>query len=96
MRQSAYEKAFELLEEAKKGNKKTKLALCELYDCLEDCYKTEIEEEGEDEYDGDEESEEDSELGMRRSTRRGMRHHDVYVHGLRRGMRKHHSSRYSY
>lgn len=48
-RQSAYNKAFDLIEDAMQSNKKNKLALCELYDCLMDCYETDVDEYPEDE-----------------------------------------------
>ena len=50
MRDSAYDMAFELLEEAKHSAKKTKLTLCELEDAMYDCYEASKEENEIDEY----------------------------------------------
>ena len=44
LRDSAYDAAFELLEEAKHSAKKTKLTLCELEDAMYDCYEASKEE----------------------------------------------------
>jgi len=51
LRDSAYEHAFGLLDEAKHSAKKTKLALCELEDAMYECYETSKEENEFDEYD---------------------------------------------
>ena len=66
MRENAYENAFELLDEAKKSAKKTKLTLCELEDAMYDCYETSKEDEEE------HESEEEMEVEFR--GRKGYRH----------------------
>jgi hypothetical protein len=50
MRDSAYDAAFDLLEEAKHSAKKTKLTLCELEDAMYDCYESIKEENSEDYY----------------------------------------------
>lgn len=44
LRDSAFDTAFDLLEEAKHSAKKTKLTLCELEDAMCDCYETSKEE----------------------------------------------------
>ena len=52
MRDSLYDTAFDLLDEAKLNAKKTKLTLCELENAMYDCYESIKEEEnGEDEKD---------------------------------------------
>lgn len=107
LRQSAYEKAFDLIEEAKKSNKKTKLALCELYDCLSDCYESETDEYPEDEYEDESHEGEYDEETVSYRKHRGMRHYEVdaYDHepmyksmrgGMRRHMRRSRSGRYTY
>ena len=49
MRDSLYDTAFDLLDEAKLNAKKTKLTLCELENAMYDCYESIKEEEnGED------------------------------------------------
>lgn len=50
MRDSAYDMAFDLLEEAKHSAKKTKLTLCELEDAMYDCYEAGKEENSEEYY----------------------------------------------
>lgn len=105
LKESVYNKAFDLIDEAKHGAKKTKLALCELEDCLENCFEMEDEEY---EYsDGNTiNGDVDVEVGEV-SYRRGMRNmrnmrHDGYDmeprmrYGMRRGMRRNRMSRYSY
>lgn len=76
MRDSAYDAAFELLEEAKHSAKKTKLTLCELEDAMYDCYESSKDEETEYEMGGE------SELDLRYNRRNGYRHdredHDMY------------------
>lgn len=52
MRDSLYDTAFDLLDEAKLNAKKTKLTLCELENAMYDCYESIKEEEnGEDDKD---------------------------------------------
>lgn len=70
MRDAAYDKAFELLEEAKHSTKKTKLTLCELEDAMYDCYEASKEEH--ESY----EDEEYPELDFR--GRKGYRHDEHY------------------
>lgn len=73
MRDSAYDKAFELLDEALHHNKETKMVLCALEDAMYDCYETESKDEGE--YD-DENVGDENEVNFRRrsSMSRGMRY----------------------
>lgn len=102
LKESIYNKAFELIDEAKHSNKKTKLALCELEDCLENCFEME-DESYEDNY-GDSTVEGDidveiGELNYRRGMRGAMRHDSEYPHmrrGIRRAMRRSRMGRYSY
>lgn len=103
MRESTYDKAFELIDKAKKGTKKTKLALCELEECLEHCYETDTNDyyEGESDYEDGEMTDHDidvniDEFNYRRGMRRGMRHHDDYYYDMRRPMRRKRYGRYSY
>ncbi len=76
MRDSAYDAAFELLEEAKHSAKKTKLTLCELEDAMYDCYESSKAEETDYEREGD------TELDLRYNRRNSYRHdhedHDMY------------------
>lgn len=75
MRDDAYNKAFELLDEALHHNKETKMVLCALEDAMYDCY--DVERNNED-YDGSQE-EYNSEAGFRkgmRSSSRRMRYND--------------------
>ena len=52
LRESAYDTAFDLLDEAKLNAKKTKLTLCELENAMYDCYEASREEkEGEEDKD---------------------------------------------
>lgn len=51
MKDSLYDTAFDLLDEAKLNAKKTKLTLCELENAMYDCYESIKEENGEDEKD---------------------------------------------
>lgn len=100
MRESAYSRAFDLLDKAKEGNKKTKLALCELYDCLQQCYESDTEDAYEDEYEHEEEvvdgdnyadidNVEIGEINYRRGgLHRAMRHHNEYPMTMRKAMRK--------
>lgn len=103
LKESVYNKAFELIDEAKHNNKKTKLALCELEDCLENCFEMENESYDE-QYNGDSIVEGDidveiGELNYKRGMRGGMRHDDWDMgmrRGMRRSMRRNRMSRYSY
>ena len=112
LKESMYNKAFDLIDEAKHGAKTTKMALCELEDCLENCF------EEEDEYaysegntiNGDvdvEVGEVSYRRGMRSGMRSGMRDgmHDAWHNdstytmrpSMRRGMRRNRmTGRYSY
>jgi len=103
LKESIYNRAFELIDEAKHSNKKTKLALCELEDCLENCF--EMDNEGyEDVYDGDSTVNGDidveiGELNYRRGMRSGMRHDTDWPQmrrNMRRSMRRSRMGRYSY
>lgn len=102
MRDAAFEKAFELLDEAKLYGKKEKMVLCALEDAIYDCYnasKDEDEWSEEDSYEDREEfefpSSADEEMNYRsmHSNRRGyrnMRHYEDsdYRRGMRRNMRR--------
>lgn len=68
LRDSAYDKAFELLEDAKHSAKNTKLTLCELEDAMYECYEASKEEQ--------EEEHEESDMDFR--GRRGYRHDEHY------------------
>ena len=68
LRDSAYDKAFELLEDAKHSAKNTKLTLCELEDAMYECYEASKEEQ--------EEEREESDMDFR--GRRGYRHDEHY------------------
>lgn len=85
---AAYDKAFELLDEAKHYTKKTKMTLCALEDAVSECYEASKDDEH-DEEDGY--SEEETELGLRRGRRSGMRHDEGedwdMSHRRSRGMR---------
>ena len=89
MRQSAYNKVFELLEEAEKNNKRNKSILDELYDCMEECYEQEVDDEHEMQKNNEK-------MDYRRGMRSGMRHYDIYSHDMRGGLRRHNYDRYSY
>lgn len=108
MRESSYNKALDLVEEAMSNTKKTKMALCDLHDCLEECYSDA--EEDYDEY-GDSnyamiDNVEVGEINYRGNMRRGMRHWDDEHYdmdsrtrnGMRRAMRSRRSrpGRYAY
>jgi len=107
MRQSVYDKAFDLIEEAKKGQKMTKNALCELYDCLMDCYESEVDSdpiETEESVSGDENyanidkveiGEIDYRSNMRNPMRDGSNMHAMRMRNAMR-MRRNRSGRYSY
>lgn len=94
MKEAAYSKAFELLDEIKELGKKKKMVLCELEDAIYECYEASK--------DG---SEEESELKFK-NYRSGIRRHDdeddedMYMSGYRRSrgmrMRGYRSGRYSY
>ena len=104
MREQAYSEAFDLLDKAKEHHKKIKEILCELEECLEDCYKSESDDSYEESMDrGDEnyaniENVEVGEInyrnrrGMRGGMRRGMRGASMRD-GMQSGMRR---SRYTY
>lgn len=102
MRGSTYDKAFELIDKAKKGTKKTKYALCELEECLEHCMETDTNYyEDESDYEDGEMTSNDIDVNIDElSYRRGMRrmrdgmHHDVRYYE-RRPMRRS-RGRYSY
>ena len=106
MRGSSYDNMFDLIHKAKKGTKKTKLALCELEECLEHCYETDTNDyyEGESDYEGSEITDSDidvniDEFNYRRGMRKGMRDnmwHDDRYYDMRRPMRRRRSGRYSY
>lgn len=105
MRRSTYEEAFDLINKAKKGAKKTKLALCELEECLEHCYEMDTNDdyEGESDYEGGiTDSDIDiniDELSYRRGMRRGMRsgmHHDERYYDMRSPRMRRRAGRYSY
>lgn len=73
MREAAFDKALEKLDEAKHHAKKTKLTLCELEDAMYDCYemikdKEEDYEENENLY-SPEEDDEDYDIDFRRGSR---------------------------
>lgn len=97
MRESIYNKAFELVEEGIKGAKKSKHALCDLYDILAELADGEKEELGEEEYeeefgDGDNnfadiDTVDIGEINYRGRSRRGMRHNSGAYMRRRSGMR---------
>lgn len=103
MREAAYDKAFDLLDEIKDLGKKKRMALCELEDAMYECYEA-----SKDEDHSSEREEIESDMNYRRA--RGMRrtamYHndhdyyddDTYLHGYRsRGMRmRSRQGRYSY
>lgn len=73
-KESAYNKAFDLLEEIKDHGKKVKMAVCALEDALYDCYESE--EDYEDESEELESNFRDREMyrkNMRMRRRNGMR-----------------------
>lgn len=69
LRDSAYDYAFELMDKAKEGAKKTKLALCELEDAMYECYETSKDEREDYEV-------EEPEFGLR--GRSGYRHDEMH------------------
>lgn len=95
MRESSMNKAFDLIDDAKESMKKSKMYLCALEECLEECF------EGADD-------DEEIDHGMTNNIaidelnyRRGMRDHESEM-GMRGGMRRsmhnmrRRSGRYSY
>lgn len=77
LRDSAYDTAFELLDEAKHNAKKTKLTLCELEDAMYECYEAskddsedEIEPQAEFKRSYRDEDEEDMDMRYRNAMRR--------------------------
>lgn len=97
LREAAYDKMFNLLDEIKDLGKKKRMVLCELEDAMYECYEASKGEEHEDAQDSEGEMEYRRRRGMR-----SMKHeHDYYDdddmdrgYRFRRGMRK--SGRYSY
>ena len=71
MREAAYEKVFDLLEEVKDLGKKKKLVLCELEDAIYECYEASKGEEYEASEEDQYEEDEDTDINFRRL--RGMR-----------------------
>lgn len=110
MREAAYDKAFELLDEAKEHSKEQKLVLCKLEDALYECYEAskDAHDEEDDEYYSPEEDKEEYDMnyrrryGMRRNMR--MRNYDdneeLYSKSIKpnrhSGYRRMRSGRYSY
>lgn len=93
MREAAYDRAFELLDELKELGSKKKMVVCELEDAIQECYEaskgtTEDHESSESEMD------ESGDMGFRR--RRGMRHHEMEPEYRKYGMRRNRYGRYSY
>lgn len=103
MREAAFDKALDLIDEAKAHSKQTKLTLCELEDTLYDCYESVKDTESDEEYEKDNERHEEpmndneeleiSYRGMRGNrSRRNMRmryHDDDYMaSGYRRNYRR--------
>ena len=82
MREAAYNKVFDLLDEVKELGKKKKLVLCELEDAIYECYEASKDEEyealEEDQYDEDFENDIDfrRSKGMRGSMRGARSHKD--------------------
>lgn len=98
-REAAYNKAFDLAEEAMDHIGKAKLAICDLYDCLETCYEADQEE---DQYEDDGKYSEENyadienvevgEINYKNKLRRGLRDEDsmdrAYMRGnMRRSMK---------
>jgi hypothetical protein len=94
LRDSAYDTAFELLDEAMHNAKKTKLTLCELEDAMYECYEASKE----DEYDAEPEAEfrhsyrDEDEDDMNMRYRNAMRRRSTSRAGLR--MRRNRMGRY--
>lgn len=86
MRDAVYDTAFELLEDAKRSAKKTKMTLCELEDAMYECYEASKDDERED-YEFEE-----SDMDFR--GRRGYRHDEYDMRDddmdmdMRSGMRR--------
>lgn len=84
MREAAYNKVFDLLDEVKDLGKKKKLVLCELEDAIYECYESSKEE-----YESmDDEQYEDDDTDMNFRRYRGMR--------SSRGMRSHEGHEYDF
>lgn len=100
MREAAYDKAFDLLEEIKDLGKKKRMALCELEDAMYECYEASKDKEE----DSSEREETVSDMDYRKSRRMRYEHpeheydDDTYLHDYRRrGMRmRSRQGRYSY
>lgn len=91
MRESKYNKAFDLLDEAHENISGAKAAICDLYQCIMDCYESDIvEPQYEEEYPEENYAEIDNvEIGEI-NYRRGMRDEDSMSEGhsnMRRRMR---------
>lgn len=99
MREAAYDKAFELLDEIKDLGKKKKMAICELEDAIWECYEASKDKETESD---PEEEKTDMEYRMRRRGMRDHMYHDDYddddmrMRGYRRNRGYYRSGRYSY
>lgn len=75
LREAAYDKAFDLLDEIKDLGKKKRMALCELEDAMYECY--EASKDKEEDYSSESESKETvSDMDYRRS--RSMRKQSMY------------------
>lgn len=91
-RETAYNKAFDLIDEANEHIHKAKSAICDLYDCLESCYEADQEE---DQYEDESipseenyaniENVEVGEINYKNRMRRGMRGEDPMDHTQMRG-----------
>lgn len=93
MREAAFDKAFELLDEVKELGKQKKMVLCELEDTLYECYESSKDEE--------EPAAGESELELGYRKRGGMRNYredDMQMRGYRSrsGMRRSMGNRYTY
>jgi hypothetical protein len=106
MRESAMNKAFDLIDETKESMKKAKMYLCALEEHLDECFDSSAEEEDENyedtERDGMINNITVDELNYRRGMRSGMRHNESEMgmrgnmrRNMRRSMRRHYG-RYSY
>lgn len=97
MREAAYDKVFDLLDEVKELGKKKRMVLCELEDAMYECYEASKGEEHEDAQDSESEIEYRRRRGMRSMKHdRDYEDDDMDMRGyrFRRGMRK--LGRYSY
>lgn len=77
MRDDAYNKAFELLDEALHHNKETKMVLCALEDAMYDCY--DVERQDENGYNDEQEEYTEGDVNFRsgmRSSGRRMRYNE--------------------